>query len=51
MQLGSQTEIVFDGASLVFDKNANLCKQLPMFTEALEVVEINDDGTINSTIS
>jgi NAD+ synthase (glutamine-hydrolysing) len=45
--VGSQTEIVFDGASLVFDKNANLCKQLPMFTEALESVEINDDGTIN----
>ncbi len=48
--VGSQTEIVFDGASLVFDKNANLCKQLPMFIEALEAVEINDDGTINSSI-
>lgn len=48
--VGSQTEIVFDGASLVFDKNANLCKQLPMFTEALEAVEIDEDGTINSTI-
>jgi len=48
--VGSQTEIVFDGASLVFDKNANLCIQLPMFTEALEAVEINDDGTINSKI-
>lgn len=48
--VGSQTEIVFDGASLVFDKNANLCKQLPMFTEALEAVEINDDGTINPAI-
>ena len=23
--VGSQTEIVFDGASLVFDKDANLC--------------------------
>jgi len=48
--VGSQTEIVFDGASLVFDKNANLCKQLPMFVEALEAVDINDDGTINSHI-
>ena len=48
--VGSQTEIVFDGASLVFDKNANLCKQLPMFTEALEAIEINDDGTINAPI-
>jgi NAD+ synthase (glutamine-hydrolysing) len=48
--VGSQTEIVFDGASLVFDKNANLCKQLPMFKEALEAIEINDDGTINCSI-
>ncbi len=48
--VGSQTEIVFDGASLVFDKNANLCIQLPMFAEALDAVEINDDGTINSKI-
>jgi NAD+ synthase (glutamine-hydrolysing) len=48
--VGSQTEIVFDGASLVFDKNANLCKQLPMFKEAVEAVEINDDGSISSTI-
>ena len=48
--VGSQTEIVFDGASLVFDKNANLCKQLPMFQEALEAVQINDDGTINASI-
>lgn len=48
--VGSQTEIVFDGASLVFDKNANLCKQLPMFEEAIEAVEINDDGSINTPI-
>ena len=30
--VGSQTEIVFDGGSLVFDKHANLIKQLPLFT-------------------
>jgi NAD+ synthase (glutamine-hydrolysing) len=48
--VGSQTEIVFDGASLVFDKDANLCKALPMFEEALEWVELNDDGTINGAI-
>src|ERR1700710_391975 len=29
--VGSQTEIVFDGASLVFDKDGNLYKELPMF--------------------
>jgi NAD+ synthase (glutamine-hydrolysing) len=44
--VGSQTEIVFDGASLVFDKEGNLCKTLPSFEEAVEGVTLNDDGTI-----
>lgn len=44
--VGSQTEVVFDGASLIFDKDANLCKALPMFREAVESVVVNDDGTI-----
>ncbi len=44
--VGSQTEVVFDGASLVFDKSANLCKALPMFEEALVEVNLNEDGTI-----
>ncbi len=48
--VGSQTEIVFDGASLVFDKHANLCKALPMFEEALVEIDLNDDGTINAPI-
>lgn len=43
---GSQTEIVFDGASLVFDKSGNLCKCLPSFKEAVETVVLNDDGTV-----
>ena len=48
--VGSQTEIVFDGASLIFDKNANLCKALPMFKEAIEYVVLKDDGTIEAAI-
>lgn len=48
--VGSQTEIVFDGASLIFDKYGNLCKALPMFEEALCTVELNNDGSINSSI-
>ena len=48
--VGSQTEIVFDGASLVFDKNANLCTALPMFEEAMVTVELNDDGSIQAPI-
>jgi NAD+ synthase (glutamine-hydrolysing) len=47
---GSQTEIIFDGASLVFDKEGNLCKQLPQFDEAIEQVTVNDDGTIDSPV-
>ncbi len=45
--VGSQTEIVFDGGSLVFDKDSNLVKQLPLFAEAFDVVELKDDGTFN----
>jgi len=48
--VGSQTEIVFDGASLVLDKQGNLCGQLPMFEEALQGFELKDDGTINAPI-
>ena len=48
--VGSQTEIVFDGTSLVFDKNANLCGQLPSFQSSLQSFVLNDDGTINAPI-
>ena len=48
--IGSQTEIVFDGGSLVFDKNANLCGALPLFESAISTFECNDDGTINAPI-
>lgn len=45
--VGSQTEVVFDGASLIFDKQGNLCKSLPSFTEAIDGVVLHDDGTID----
>ena len=48
--IGSQTEIVFDGASLVFDKQGNLCKAFPLFEELIEGVELNDDGTFKNSI-
>jgi NAD+ synthase (glutamine-hydrolysing) len=48
--VGSQTEIIFDGASLVFDKDANLCLQLPQFKEATKEVVINDDGTVDLAV-
>lgn len=48
--VGSQTEIVFDGGSYIFDKHANLVKALPMFEEAIEGVVLNEDGTVDATI-
>jgi NAD+ synthase (glutamine-hydrolysing) len=48
--VGSQTEIVFDGSSMIFDKDANLCKAFPLFEEALDSVVLNNDGTLDTTI-
>ncbi len=43
--VGSQTEIIFDGGSLVVDKNSNLIRQLPLFEEAFAVFNLQEDGT------
>ena len=48
--IGSQTEIVFDGASLVFDAAANLCGELPRFEEAMQSFVLHDDGTIDAPV-
>jgi NAD+ synthase (glutamine-hydrolysing) len=48
--VGSQTEIVFDGTSLVFDKNANLCGRLASFREDYKAFTLNEDGTIGEEI-
>ena len=48
--VGSQTEVVFDGTSYVFDKDANLCGKLPSFESALQSFILNDDGTIDAPI-
>lgn len=44
--VGSQTEIVFDGGSYVFDKNANLCGSLPLFSETMQVFTLLEDGSM-----
>jgi len=46
--VGSQTELVFDGGSLVMDKDSNLIEQLPLFEEAISVVELTEHGTFRS---
>ena len=49
--VGSQTEIVFDGGSMVYDKRGNLCKLMPIFKEALGAVVLTDDNSILSSES
>lgn len=39
--VGSQTEIVFDGGSLVYDAEGNIVKELPYFKEASGMVDLN----------
>ncbi len=48
--VGSQTEVVFDGASLVFDAAANLCGQMSRFEEGVQSFILNDDGTIDAPV-
>ena len=48
--IGSQTELIFDGSSLAFDKNAHLVCQLPQFKEALQEITLNEDGTFDTDI-
>ena len=48
--VGSQTEIIFDGVSLCFDKNANLCHELSQFNEETREVILLDDGTFEAPI-
>ncbi|MFT3908816.1 MAG: NAD+ synthase [Ferruginibacter sp.] len=48
--VGSQTEIVFDGTSLVFDKHANLLYRMSSFEEEMRSFILHDDGSIDGTI-
>jgi NAD+ synthase (glutamine-hydrolysing) len=41
--VGSQTEIVFDGGSLVYDANGNIIKEMKYFEEDFAVIEMADD--------
>ena len=39
-QVGAQTEIIFDGGSLVFDKSGNVLDEMPYFKEELRIYEV-----------
>ena len=43
-QVGAQTEIIFDGGSVVADEKGNTLEQLAFFEEEVRVVEVPDDG-------
>ncbi|MFY0252629.1 NAD+ synthase [Chitinophaga sp. 30R24] len=38
--VGSQTEIVFDGGSLIYDAQGNIVKELPYFQEAMDGIAL-----------
>lgn len=48
--VGSQTEIVFDGGSVVMDAAQNLIAELPYFSEAIATVTIGDNNTFEHPV-
>lgn len=40
---GAQTELIFDGNSMICDAAGNIRDQLPYFTEEIRIVDITDD--------
>src|SRR5665213_3556655 len=48
--VGSQTEIIFDGVSLCFDKYGNLCEEFSQFDEQIKGVILKEDGTFDSKV-
>ncbi|RAJ04113.1 NAD+ synthase (glutamine-hydrolysing) [Chitinophaga skermanii] len=49
--VGSQTEIVFDGGSVIYDANGNIAKQLPSFVEAMDGMNLEDLAPYNPSQS
>ena len=48
--VGSQTEIVFDGASVAYNKRGDVCKALPSFAEALDFVIFDNDDILTENL-
>ncbi|OOQ58252.1 NAD+ synthase [Mucilaginibacter pedocola] len=45
--VGAQTELIFDGGSLVFDNAGNLVDELPYFEEALRYYDLDDNAAVS----
>lgn len=48
--VGAQTEIVFDGGSLVMDAQQNIVAELPYFREAMHSVTLLNDGSFDEPV-
>ena len=48
--VGSQTEIVFDGGSMVMDAAANLVKHFSLFEEQLDYIDWKGDGSFDAKV-
>lgn len=48
--VGSQTEIVFDGGSLVMNAHGDVLAEMPYFAESMSSVIWNEDGTFSNGI-
>lgn len=46
--VGAQTELIFDGDSIACDSGGNFRESLPLFTEALKIVEIDQSWYNNN---
>ncbi len=46
--IGSQTEIIFDGGSIVMDKTGTIVSELPYFAESSRLVLWSEDGSITA---
>lgn len=45
-QVGAQTELIFDGGSLVFDSKGELLDEMPYFEENISYYTLNDNSTV-----
>jgi NAD+ synthase (glutamine-hydrolysing) len=45
--IGAQTELIFDGGSLVFDNTGALIDEMPYFEESMAYYTLGDDSTVS----
>lgn len=45
--VGAQTELIFDGGSLVFDNTGKLIDEMPYFEESMAYYTLNEDNTLS----